>query len=104
VRRPSQHAVLKVSLPKGRNVVSQVVRRTRITQGGVTVAKEIEIEDKFENRAPEVSEVASKSADAAGDGPQPRSVLAAAIVKEGASRCQPAMNPSGLKQRYRSPR
>ena len=78
---------VKVTLgPKGRNVVlDKSFGAPRITKDGVTVAKEIELEDKFENMGAQmVREVASKSADAAGDGTTTATVLAAAIVKEGA--------------------
>src|SRR4029079_9581018 len=72
--------------PKGRNVVlDKSFGAPRITKDGVTVAKEIELEDKFENMgAKMVREVASKAADAAGDGTTTATVLAAAIVREGA--------------------
>src|SRR5450432_2068523 len=78
---------VKVTLgPKGRNVVlDKSFGAPRITKDGVTVAKEIELEDKFENMGAQmVREVASKSADAAGDGTTTATVLAAAIVREGA--------------------
>src|SRR3954466_3393002 len=74
---------VKVTLgPKGRNVVlDKSFGAPRITKDGVTVAKEIELEDKFENMGAQmVREVASKSADAAGDGTTTATVLAAAIV------------------------
>ncbi|MFN5720701.1 MAG: TCP-1/cpn60 chaperonin family protein, partial [Bradyrhizobium sp.] len=78
---------VKVTLgPKGRNVVlEKSFGAPRITKDGVTVAKEIELEDKFENMGAQmVREVASKSADAAGDVTTTATVLAQAIVKEGA--------------------
>src|SRR6201984_2922684 len=78
---------VKVTLgPKGRNVVlDKSFGAPRITKDGVAVAKEIELEDKFENMGAQmVREVASKSADAAGDGTTTATVLAAAIVREGA--------------------
>ena len=72
--------------PKGRNVVlDKSYGAPRITKDGVTVAKEIELDDKFENMGAQmVREVASKAADAAGDGTTTATVLAAAIVREGA--------------------
>ena len=71
--------------PKGRNVVlDKSFGAPRITKDGVTVAKEIELEDKFENMGAQmVREVASKTSDIAGDGTTTATVLAAAIVKEG---------------------
>src|SRR6266404_6110023 len=76
----------KWSGPKGRNVVlDKSFGAPRITKDGVTVAKEIELEDKFENMGAQmVREVASKSSDVAGDGTTTATVLAASIVKEGA--------------------
>src|SRR6201747_1647166 len=77
---------VKVTLgPKGRNVViEKSFGAPRITKDGVTVAKEIELSDKFENMGAQmVREVASKSADAAGDGTTTATVLAQAIVREG---------------------
>src|SRR5881628_982043 len=71
----------------------------RITKDGVTVAKEIELEDKFENMGAQmVREVASKAADAAGDGTTTATVLAAAIVREGAKSVAAGMNPMDLKR------
>src|SRR5947209_19647060 len=72
--------------PNGRNVVlDKSFGAPRITKDGVTVAKEIELDDKFENMGAQmVREVASKAADAAGDGTTTATVLAAAIVREGA--------------------
>src|SRR5262245_58808882 len=72
--------------PKGRNVViDKSFGAPRITKDGVAVAKEIELEDKFENMGAQmVREVASKTSDAAGDGTTTATVLASAIVKEGA--------------------
>ncbi|MFL4968386.1 MAG: chaperonin GroEL, partial [Xanthobacteraceae bacterium] len=86
--------------PKGRNVVlDKSFGAPRITKDGVTVAKEIELEDKFENMGAQmVREVASKSADAAGDGTTTATVLAAAIVKEGAKAVAAGMNPMDLKR------
>ena len=92
---------VKVTLgPKGRNVVlDKSYGAPRITKDGVTVAKEIELEDKFENMGAQmVREVASKSADAAGDGTTTATVLAAAIVKEGAKSVAAGMNPMDLKR------
>ncbi len=92
---------VKVTLgPKGRNVVlDKSFGAPRITKDGVTVAKEIELEDKFENMGAQmVREVASKSADAAGDGTTTATVLAAAIVSEGAKSVAAGMNPMDLKR------
>src|ERR1700749_571229 len=92
---------VKVTLgPKGRNVVlDKSFGAPRITKDGVTVAKEIELEDKFENMGAQmVREVASKSADAAGDGTTTAIVLAAAIVREGAKSVAAGMNPMDLKR------
>src|SRR5213592_3126099 len=92
---------VKVTLgPKGRNVVlDKSFGAPRITKDGVTVAKEIELEDKFENMGAQmVREVASKSADAAGDGTTTATVLAASIVKEGAKSVAAGMNPMDLKR------
>src|ERR1700741_3931570 len=91
----------KVTLgPKGRNVVlDKSFGAPRITKDGVTVAKEIELDDKFENMGAQmVREVASKSADAAGDGTTPATVLAAAVVREGAKSVAAGMNPMDLKR------
>src|SRR6476659_9899994 len=86
--------------PKGRNVVlDKSFGAPRITKDSVTVAKEIELEDKFENMGAQmVREVASKSADAAGDGTTTATVLAAAIVREGAKAVAAGMNPMDLKR------
>src|ERR1044071_8072254 len=92
---------VKVTLgPKGRNVVlDKSFGAPRITEDGVTVAKDIELDDKFENMGAQmVREVASKSADAAGDGTTTATVLAAAIVKEGAKSVAAGMNPMDLKR------
>jgi chaperonin GroEL (HSP60 family) len=71
----------------------------RITKDGVTVAKEIELEDKFENMGAQmVREVASKTSDIAGDGTTTATVLAAAIVREGAKAVAAGMNPMDLKR------
>src|SRR5258708_5256898 len=86
--------------PKGRNVVlDKSFGEPRITKDGVTVAKEIELEDKFENMGAQmVREVASKAADAAGDGTTTATVLAAAIIREGAKSVAAGMNPMDLKR------
>ena len=86
--------------PKGRNVVlDKSFGAPRITKDGVTVAKEIELEDKFENMGAQmVREVASKSSDFAGDGTTTATVLAAAIVKEGTKAVAAGMNPMDLKR------
>ncbi|WFU45922.1 chaperonin GroEL (plasmid) [Bradyrhizobium sp. CB82] len=92
---------VKVTLgPKGRNVVlDKSFGAPRITKDGVAVAKEIELEDKFENMGAQmVREVASKAADAAGDGTTTATVLAAAIVREGAKSVAAGMNPMDLKR------
>src|SRR6476469_8713445 len=86
--------------PKGRNVVlDKSYGAPRITKDGVTVAKEIELEDKFENMGAQmVREVASKSYDFAGDGTTTATVLAQAIVKEGSKAVAAGMNPMDLKR------
>src|ERR1700689_413209 len=86
--------------PKGRNVVlDKSYGAPRVTKDGVTVAKEIELEDKFENMGAQmVREVASKSSDFAGDGTTTATVLAQAIVKEGAKSVAAGMNPMDLKR------
>ena len=86
--------------PKGRNVVlDKSYGAPRITKDGVTVAKEIELEDKFENMGAQmVREVASKSSDFAGDGTTTATVLAQAIVKEGSKAVAAGMNPMDLKR------
>ena len=92
---------VKVTLgPKGRNVViDKSFGAPRITKDGVTVAKEIELEDKFENMGAQmVREVASKTNDIAGDGTTTATVLAQAIVKEGAKYVAAGMNPMDLKR------
>ncbi|BBD37253.1 molecular chaperone GroEL [Aminobacter sp. Y103A] len=92
---------VKVTLgPKGRNVViDKSFGAPRITKDGVTVAKEIELEDKFENMGAQmVREVASKTSDIAGDGTTTATVLAQAIVKEGAKAVASGMNPMDLKR------
>ncbi len=92
---------VKVTLgPKGRNVVlDKSFGAPRITKDGVTVAKEIELEDKFENMGAQmVREVAQKTNDVAGDGTTTATVLAAAIVKEGVKSVAAGMNPMDLKR------
>src|SRR5574342_1006199 len=107
----ARHAVLsgvqtlakavKVTLgPRGRNVVlDKKWGSPTITKDGVTVAKEIELEDKFENMGAQmVREVASKTSDVAGDGTTTATVLAASIVKEGSKAVAAGMNPMDLKR------
>src|SRR5207248_1460677 len=92
---------VKVTLgPKGRNVVlDKSFGAPRITKDGVTVAKEIELEDKFENMGAQmVREVAQKTNDMAGDGTTTATVLAASIVREGAKSVAAGMNPMDLKR------
>jgi chaperonin GroEL len=92
---------VKVTLgPKGRNVIlDKSFGAPRITKDGVTVAKEIELEDKFENMGAQmVREVASRTNDQAGDGTTTATVLAAAIVKEGAKAVAAGMNPMDLRR------
>jgi len=92
---------VKVTLgPKGRNVViDKSFGAPRITKDGVTVAKEIELADKFENMGAQmVREVASKTNDTAGDGTTTATVLAQAIVREGAKSVAAGMNPMDLKR------
>ncbi|HKK29314.1 MAG TPA: chaperonin GroEL, partial [Alphaproteobacteria bacterium] len=92
---------VKVTLgPKGRNVVlDKAFGAPRITKDGVTVAKEIELADKFENMGAQmVREVASKTNDEAGDGTTTATVLAQSIVKEGAKAVAAGMNPMDLKR------
>src|SRR5919202_6919103 len=92
---------VKVTLgPKGRNVVlDKSFGAPRITKDGVTVAKDIELADKFENMGAQmVREVASKTSDLAGDGTTTATVLAQAIVREGAKSVAAGMNPMDLKR------
>jgi chaperonin GroEL len=94
-------SAVKVTLgPKGRNVVlDKSFGAPRITKDGVTVAKEIELEDKFENMGAQmVREVASKTNDQAGDGTTTATVLAHAILKEGVKAVAAGMNPMDLKR------
>jgi chaperonin GroEL len=94
------HAVRVTLGPKGRNVVlDKSFGAPRITKDGVTAAKEIELEDKFENMGAQmVREVASKTSDQAGDGTTTATVLAHAIVREGAKAVAAGMNPMDLKR------
>ncbi|MEO1421571.1 MAG: TCP-1/cpn60 chaperonin family protein, partial [Pseudomonadota bacterium] len=92
---------VKVTLgPKGRNVVlDKSFGAPRITKDGVSVAKEIELEDKFENMGAQmVKEVASRTNDTAGDGTTTATVLAQAIVKEGMKSVAAGMNPMDIKR------
>jgi chaperonin GroEL len=92
---------VKVTLgPKGRNVViDKSFGAPRTTKDGVTVAKEIELDDKFENMGAQlVREVASKTSDAAGDGTTTATILAQAIVREGAKAVAAGMNPMDLRR------
>lgn len=92
---------VKVTLgPKGRNVIiDKSFGKPQITKDGVTVAKEIELEDKFENMGAQmVKEVASKTADKAGDGTTTATVLAEAIYSEGLRNVAAGANPMGLKR------
>ena len=86
--------------PKGRNVIlDKAFGAPRITKDGVAVAKEIELSDKFENMGAQmVREVASKTNDEAGDGTTTATVLAHAIVREGAKAVAAGMNPMDLKR------
>src|SRR5215211_69057 len=92
---------VKVTLgPKGRNVIiERSYGAPRITKDGVTVAKEIELSDRFENMGAQlVREVASKTNDLAGDGTTTATVLAASIIREGAKFVAAGMNPMDLKR------
>ena len=92
---------VKVTLgPKGRNVVlDKSFGAPRITKDGVTVAKEIELEDKFENMGAQmVKEVASRTNDEAGDGTTTATLLAQSIVREGMKSVAAGMNPMDLKR------
>ena len=96
---------VKVTLgPKGRNVIiEKSYGAPRITKDGVTVAKEIELEDKFENMGAQMlKEVASKTSEVAGDGTTTATVLAQAIMREGAKSVAAGANPMDLRARYRS--
>src|SRR5438105_10755459 len=94
------HAVRVTLGPKGRNVVlDKSWGAPRSTKDGVTVAKEIELDDKFENLGAQlIREVASKTNDAAGDGTTTATVLAQAIVVEGLKSVAAGMNPMDLKR------
>src|SRR5471030_2534444 len=94
------HAVRVTLGPKGRNVVlDKSYGAPRITKDGVTVAKEIELSDKFENMGAQmVREVASKTNDLAGDGTTTATILAHAIVREGVKAVAAGMNPMDLKR------
>ena len=92
---------VKVTLgPKGRNVVlDKSFGAPRITKDGVTVAKEIELSDKFENMGAQmIREVASKTNDIAGDGTTTATILAQAIVREGVKAVAAGMNPMDLRR------
>src|SRR2546427_8106884 len=92
---------VKITLgPKGRNVViEKSFGAPRITKDGVTVAKEIELADKFENLGAQlVREVASKTNDQAGDGTTTVTILAAAVIKEGTKAVAAGLNPMDLKR------
>src|SRR5437773_5747617 len=92
---------VKITLgPKGRNVViEKSYGAPRITKDGVTVAKEIELADKFENMGAQLlREVATKTSDQAGDGTTTATVLAQAVVREGAKAVAAGMNPMDLKR------
>ena len=92
---------VKVTLgPKGRNVIlDKSFGAPRVTKDGVSVAKEIELKDKFENMGAQmVKEVANKSSDSAGDGTTTATVLAQAIVRQGAKSVAAGMNPMDLKR------
>src|SRR5664280_2115950 len=92
---------VKVTLgPKGRHVViEKSFGAPRITKDGVTVAKEIELADKFENHGAQlIREVASKQNDAAGDGTTTATILAASIVREGTKAVAAGLNPMDLKR------
>ena len=94
---------VKVTLgPKGRNVVmDKSYGAPRITKDGVSVAKEIDLEDKFENMGAQmVKEVASKTNDEAGDGTTTATILAQAIVKEGVKYVTAGMNPMDVKRGF----
>src|SRR4029453_4834958 len=92
---------VKITLgPKGRNVIlEKSFGAPRSTKDGVTVAKEIELEDKFENMGAQMlKEVASKTNNTAGDGTNPATVLAQAIVREGLKAVAAGMNPMDIKR------
>ncbi len=96
---------VKVTLgPKGRNVViDKSFGSPQVTKDGVTVAKEIELEDKFENMGAQmVKEVASKTNDTAGDGTTTATVLTQSIVREGAKAVAAGYEPDGSEARHRA--
>merc|ERR1711991_1260054 len=92
--------LLKLRLAQKANVIlDKSFGAPRVTKDGVSVAKEIELRDKFENMGAQmVKEVASKSSDAAGDGTTTATVLAQAVVKQGAKAVASGMNPMDLKR------
>jgi chaperonin GroEL len=94
------HAVRVTLGPKGRNVViDKSFGAPRITKDGVTVAKEIELADKFENMGAQmIREVATRTSDQAGDGTTTATVLAHAIVREGVKAVAAGLNPMDLKR------
>ncbi|MGH1483701.1 MAG: TCP-1/cpn60 chaperonin family protein, partial [Geminicoccales bacterium] len=94
------HAVRVTLGPRGRNVVlEKSFGAPRITKDGVTVAKEVELADRFENMGAQmVREATSRTSDVAGDGTTTATVLAAAIVREGAKGVAAGMNPMDLKR------
>ena len=94
------HAVRVTLGPKGRNVVlDKSFGAPRTTKDGITVAKEIELEDKFENMGAQmVREVASKTNDLAGDGTTTATVLAHSIIREGMKAVAAGMNPMDLRR------
>src|SRR5437764_2056847 len=94
------HAVRVTLGPKGRNVVlDKSFGAPRITKDGVTVAKEIELDDKFENMGAQmVREVASKTNDIAGDGTTTATILAQSMIREGVKYVSSGMNPMDLKR------
>src|SRR5881409_2861946 len=94
------HAVRMTLGPKGRNVLlDKSFGAPRITKDGVTVAKEIELEDKFENMGAQMlKEVATRTSDQAGDGTTTATVLAQAIIREGAKSVAAGSNPMDLKR------
>src|SRR5690554_7135380 len=93
------NAVKQTLGPKGRNVVlSKSFGAPRVTKDGVSVAKEIELADKFQNMGAQmVKEVSSKTADVAGDGTTTATVLAQAVIREGHKSIAAGMNPMDLK-------
>ena len=95
---------VKVTLgPKGRNVIiDKTFGSPTVTKDGVTVAKEVELEDKFENMGAQmVKEVASKTSDVAGDGTTTATILAQALYREGVKSVAAGSNPMDVKKRHR---